>query len=117
MALRAHAMAIGCLAAGAVLIAAAPVRAAPRLNIPPSVMAEALAELARREGVEILFDPRLVAGLTANPVRGELSVQTALMQLLAGSPVGFRTTSGGVIILFATSQGAAADREPTAVSE
>lgn len=80
-------------------------------------MAEALAELARHEGVEILFDPRLVAGLTSKPVRGELSVQTALMQLLAGSPVGFRTTSNGVIILFATSQGAAADREPVAVSE
>jgi iron complex outermembrane receptor protein len=117
MALRAHAMAIGCLAAGAVLVAAPPGWAAPRLNIPPSAMAEALAELARYEGVEILFDARLVAGLTSKPVRGELTAQAALSQLLAGSPVGFRTKSDGVIILFASSQSAAADREPTAVSE
>jgi iron complex outermembrane receptor protein len=115
MARRAHALALGTFAA--VLIAAAPAWAAPRLDIPPSTLAKALAELTRQGGVEILFDPRLVAGLTAKPVRGERSVQAALAQLLEGSPVGFRTAADGVIVLFATPQGAAAGREPTAVSE
>ena len=64
-------------------------------------MAAALADLARQARIELLFDHRLVQGLTARPVHGRLSSETALSRLLTGSGVGYRATPEGAFVLFA----------------
>ena len=88
-----------CLAVGAA--AAAPTAPTAPLDIRAKDMATALTELARRTGIELLYDRNLVRGLKARPVRGRLSGEAALSQLLAGSGVGYRRTPDGVIVLFA----------------
>ncbi|WP_454716665.1 TonB-dependent receptor [Caulobacter segnis] len=86
-----------CLATGAT----AAVGPTVSLDIRAKDMPSALADLARQTGIELLFDRGLVKGLTARAVRGRLSGEAALSQLLAGSGVGYRRTAGGVIVLFA----------------
>lgn len=90
-----------CLAAGAATASAASAAPATALDIRAKDMATALSDLARQTGIELLYDRNLVRGLTARPVRGRLSGEAALSQLLAGSGVGYRKTPGGVIVLFA----------------
>jgi outer membrane receptor protein involved in Fe transport len=96
---------------------AAPAWSAPLFDIHQTPMSQALTELAREAGVEILFDPRVVQNLKAKPVRGELSVDAALTQLLEGSGVGFRTTADGAIVLFAQPVGQASEGDVVTISE
>ena len=80
-------------------------------------MSKALAQLAREAGIELLFDDRLVEGLKAKPIHGELSIKEALNQLLGGSGLGYRTGADGVIVLFAAPTPSAPEAGVGAIAE
>jgi iron complex outermembrane receptor protein len=94
----------GLVSGCALLAAAVPAEAASPRAVPFDIhqpsMPEALAELAREAGVELLFDPQLVQTLKARPVRGRLSADAALTALLRGSAIGHRATPDGAFVLF-----------------
>lgn len=61
-----------------------------RVDLPAQPLAASLRELAAQAGVQLLFAPELVGRRLADPVRGEMDVEHALQQLLAGSGLEFR---------------------------
>ncbi len=92
------------LASGAALLMApARVWAAPAprtVNIRTPALSQALAELARQTGAEMLYDEALVRNLRASPVRGRLTAQAALSLMLAGTGLGQRMTADGAFVLY-----------------
>lgn len=65
-------------------------------------LGDALAELARENGVDILYTADLVQGHQSQAIKGRLSGEQALARLLAGSGIDYRLTPDGVFVLFAT---------------
>jgi outer membrane receptor protein involved in Fe transport len=61
-----------------------------------------LREFARETGTELLFDERLIAGVSARAVRGNYTGREALSKLLVGTGVGFRN-AGSSFVLFRVS--------------
>lgn len=61
-------------------------------------LGSALNELAAASGTSIGFAPALVAGKTARPVHGALTLKQAVEQMLAGSGLVAVTQGGGLII-------------------
>ena len=90
------------MATASLLVAWTGAEAAPatNLDIRGGSLSTALVELARQTDVDLLFDKRLVRGLRARPVHGRLTPEAALSQLLAGSGLGYRATTGGAYVLF-----------------
>lgn len=73
------------LALGTISIAQAQVQPPVQLSIAAQPLGQALNELARQAGVQLLFSPELVVGKTAPAVSGKLGLQDGLQRLLAGS--------------------------------
>jgi len=96
-------LALPLLLAAGLALATPRAEAAPAapLNIREGAMATALDQLARQARIDLLYDRKLVRGLRARPVRGRFSTEAALAKLLAGSGVGYRTTTDGAFVLFA----------------
>lgn len=94
-----HLPAFACLSiliAGWGIAHAAPVS----VDIRAGTLQDALSELAREGGVDILYTADLVRGLRGQAVKGRLSSERALAQLLAGSGIDYRITPDGVFVLF-----------------
>ncbi len=108
---------LGCISISCAFPATGAAPAAPLLDIRQPSLSQALAELVRKTGVELLYDERLVGGLRAAPVRGRLPADRALAALLAGSGIGYRRTPDGAFVLFALSAGADAAPSDGAISE
>jgi outer membrane receptor for ferric coprogen and ferric-rhodotorulic acid len=66
-------------------------------DIPAAPLADTLARIARDSGQRLSADPALIAGRTANPVRGKLSPGDAARQALAGSGLELVVTEGGTL--------------------
>ncbi len=80
-----------------------PARAAPAphvLNVRSDGLPQALSELARQTGAEMLYDAAMVRNLRAQPVRGRLTAQAALSLMLAGTGLGYRETADGTFVLY-----------------
>lgn len=96
-------------AAEAVL--ASPAQAAPAIpravQVRAGPLANALAQLIRQTGSELLYDQRIVRGARASEVHGTMLPEQALARLLVGSGVGYRKTAEGVFILYARSEATA----------
>ncbi len=107
--------------AGAFLAAAAcasAAHAAPgRIDIRAGALQDALAELARESGVDILYSADLVRARRTSAVKGRLSTEQALGLLLVGSGVGYRITPDGVFVLTARPKRELADPGDGAISE
>lgn len=107
--------------AGALLAATAlagTAHAAPlRVDVRTGALLDALIELARENNVEILYSADLVRGKPAQAVRGRLTPEQAVGQLLLGSGVGYRLTSDGVFVLFELPKQRIADPGDGAISE
>ncbi|MFZ4873790.1 TonB-dependent siderophore receptor [Janthinobacterium sp. Mn2066] len=88
------------LALGTISLAQAqsPSFAAVKLSIAAQPLGQALNELARQAGVQLLFSPELVAGKTAPAVNGSLSLHDGLDRLLAGSGLQAVVEGGTVTI-------------------
>ena len=94
-----------CSAALAALIAAGPVHAAAlpatapiNLALPPMPLGQALRQVARQGGQNLLVDDRLVAGRTAPALTGQLTPAQAIHRLLAGTGLTSQTVDGTIII-------------------
>jgi iron complex outermembrane receptor protein len=107
---------VGVLLAATVVAGAA--QAAPALvDVRAGALPEALNELARENGVEILYSAALVQGRRTSGVKGRLTTDRALAQLLIGSGVGYRITSDDVFVLFQLPKREIADPGDGAISE
>lgn len=56
-----------------------------QIDLPPQLMAASLRALGSQTGSNVLFDPPLVEGLAAPPVRGRFTLEEALLKVLAGT--------------------------------
>lgn len=93
------------LAVACGLLVSAPAAAqarARRIDIPAQPLAEALGQIATAEGVSLLFDRRLVAGLRGPAVRGMLSPEQAFERLLKGTRLSARRITAGTYALVTT---------------
>jgi iron complex outermembrane recepter protein len=80
-------------------------------------LGQALGQLTRQTGVELLYDQRIVEGARAPDVRGTMGAGEALARLLAGTGVGYRRTPQGVFVLFALPRAAAQSVQEPPVPE
>lgn len=73
--------------------------AAVRINVAPAPLDEALQEVARQTGVDLLFDRGLVRGRKSPGVRGTLSAEDAIRRLIAGENLTVRRAASGALLL------------------
>lgn len=99
----AHGPAALAVAAALALAAAPPSQAQNRptadINIPALPLAQALNELARQAGRQLLVAPESVAGKTAPALRGRFDPLQALRSLLAGSGLEALEQPGGAFVV------------------
>lgn len=73
-------------------------------------LAQALNELARQAGIQVIFPPALVAGKSAPAVSGRMTAQQALDRLLAGSGLAAAVDAQGSAVVRQAPQPAPAPR-------
>lgn len=78
-------------------------------NIPAGPLEPALQAFAAQSGRQILFAPELVAGLTTAGVRGSLTPEAAIAQLVAGAPLEIRRGGKNGFVLKARAVAAGGD--------
>lgn len=64
-------------------------------NLPAQPLADSLRAVGRNAHVTVAFDPALVLGRRAPPLRGRYSAQEALERLIRGSRLRMRMTERG----------------------
>jgi iron complex outermembrane receptor protein len=92
---------IGCALAGLTGVVPSPVLAAEPAGsasgrdyaISAGRLSDVLAEFAATSGVQLVFDPKILAGLRSNGLQGRYSVRAGFSHLLAGS--GYETVDTG----------------------
>ncbi|MBO9544561.1 TonB-dependent receptor [Caulobacter sp.] len=72
----------------------------------------ALQRLGQAAGEQLLYAPELTADQRAPALRGRMSVDHALTQLLARTDLAFRRTASGVIVIYRVKPVARPQREP-----
>lgn len=72
---------------------------AKALDIPAQPLAGALTSLASQSGIQLLFNADELKGARAPALRGNLSADEALRQLLAGSGFSFASTGKGTFVV------------------
>lgn len=85
----------------ALALAAAPAAAETQTGnyaLPSMSLGDALREVARQNGIDLLVDDRLVAGRKAPPLSGSYSVESAIAALLQGSGLTSRQVDGTWVI-------------------
>jgi len=84
-----------------------------QFDIKPQPLASALNTLALQSHRQILFTPEVVQGKTTQGVRGTLTVEAALTELLAGTGLtSSRTADGMILVSQAGAQGVSAPLDP-----
>ena len=66
-------------------------------DLPAQPLAQALTAFGRQAGMQIAVDSAAVAGKTSAPVRGAMTAEQALRQLLAGSGLNYQFTSASAV--------------------
>jgi len=69
------------------------------LQVRAQPLGESLRNLAKQANLQILFDPALVAGRSAESVEGTLTARTALDRLLRGTGLEAREQAPGVVVI------------------
>jgi iron complex outermembrane receptor protein len=72
---------------------------AARIDTKAQPLGDALQDVARQTGVDLLFDHNAVAGLWAPPLRGGLTPEAAIQSLLQGTNLTFRRAASGALIV------------------
>lgn len=90
--------------------AAAAMPATRTYAIPAQPMAAALNSFGRQSGLQISLAAEAARGVTSQPVKGSLTVDQALSQLLAGTGISYRIGNGVVVV--GTISSAATDALP-----
>jgi iron complex outermembrane recepter protein len=73
--------------------------AATRIDSKAQPLGDALQEVARQTGADLLFDHNAVDGLRASPLRGTLTPEAAIQRLLQGTNLTFRRAASGALIV------------------
>jgi iron complex outermembrane recepter protein len=73
--------------------------AATRIDSRAQPLGDALQEVARQTGADLLFDHNAVDGLRAPPLRGTLTPEAAIQSLLQGTNLTFRRAASGALIV------------------
>lgn len=89
---------IALLGAGSV-VTAGPLDDAIEIELSAQPLGDALRELAKASGLQLLFDPNLVSGRQAPAVAGTLAPREALQQLLRGTELEAHEESPGVLVI------------------
>jgi iron complex outermembrane receptor protein len=78
-----------------------------KLDIPAQPLSSALRTLASQAGVQLVFTPEAIGAAKAAAIKGEMSVEAALEQLLAGSGLRFKQEGerNYVVVTAASSSG------------
>ncbi len=77
-------------------------------NVPAGALGSALTAFGRQAGLQLAYDPALVAGKTSPGLQGSASPEAALPALLQGTGLGFVFSAPGVVTITGPAQGAAA---------
>lgn len=83
--------------------------------LPVMPLGDALREVARQTGQNLVVDDRLIAGRTAPPISGQLSAEEAVARLLEGTGLSSRMVEGTLVVErgpFAETAIAAGSAEP-----
>lgn len=106
------------LAAASVLAiaSAAAAQEARSFNIPAGALSDALPMFGAQSGLQILYTPAMVAGLSTEGLQGRHESQAGLGRLLSGTGLGWTQTRPGVLVLRKL-ETAAADATATQVEE
>lgn len=91
------------------IVKAGPLDEAVAVALPAQPLGDALRELAKTSGLQLLFDPNLVAGRRAPAVMGTLAPREALLQLLRGTDLEIHEESPGVLVIRARPSRAATE--------
>ena len=86
------------------LYAAAPVACAQALynfDLPAQGLANSLRAIGQQSGVNIVFDPRALGGQRVPPLRGAMTAEQAIRQLIAGTHLTLHKTDGGSYVVVA----------------
>lgn len=81
-----------------------------RIDLPPSSLQQALASLADRTGLQILYDPQLLQGLTVGGLHGVMTPAEALKRLLVSTHITFEFMAKDAVALHS-------GKEPEAAAE
>jgi hypothetical protein len=85
----------GALAAAPVLPPGPPVP----IDLPPGSLQQALATLANRTGLQILYDPNVIEGVTVKGFHGVMTPGEALRRLLSSTHISFEFTAADAVAL------------------
>ncbi|MBP7703738.1 MAG: TonB-dependent receptor [Caulobacter sp.] len=88
-----------CIASALTVTAAAAAPAVVVFDIPAGDLGVALERYATQSRQQLLYSPSLVAGRRSPTVRGAMTVDQALAQLLAGSGITVQRPRAGVVVL------------------
>lgn len=75
-----------------------------RIDLPPSSLQQALASLADRAGLQILYDPELIQGVTVSGLHGVMTAGDALQRLLISTHISFEFTATDAVALRAADE-------------
>lgn len=99
-----RALALCSVALGAVSPALAQAQSPVAVHIEQRNMGQALTQLARQSGRQLIFTPDAVRGKRALSLHGSYTPEQALSRLLAGSDLSYRQTAGGALVVSARAQ-------------
>jgi len=85
-----------------------------RFDLPAQPLEISLRSVARSTDINILMDRKLVAGLAAPAVNGELTIAQVMRRLLTGSRLAYRFVNDHTIVLSRHGVSAGANSKPTA---
>lgn len=106
---------MACLLAWPALAQSTQAASAPAtFDIPAGDLAGALDRLSRQAGIQLMYQPGLVAGKQAKALSGSLTWQAALDRLLQGSGLEYRQVNATTIVIRQSEQGAKPGARPTA---
>ncbi len=84
-------------------------------DLPAQDLGRSLTRLGRQAGEQIVFTPQIVAGRQANSVRGSMTSEQALQQLLRGTGLAARSGAGGGFVIGGYMRTAAVTQQQVAV--
>ncbi len=73
-------------------------------NIPAQSLNAALVNFSEQANLQLIVNTKILEGFTTSGVNGELAAQVALVQLLDGTGLGFKSSGAGTVVVSKLSQ-------------
>lgn len=88
-----------------------------QVDVPAGDLASALEMISKQAGVELVFNPEQLRGLSTKGVTGKLSSQDAVKKLIEGTPLQLRTDNATGAMMIGTPAPVAPPKSTSATSE